>query len=793
MKVSSRIACCCMVASSMVVSGVALHAAQPLEKAAEPFPLNRVKLLPSVFKARQDMNKKHLMEVVKPDRLLAGLREQAGLPKKADRYPGWEGAGINGHSLGHYLSALSACYAVDRDPEVKKRIDYIVDEMAACQKKNGDGYVMSVPKHIYDKVRTGNFSVQGFSINDWWVPNYTLHKLFAGLRDAYRLAGSKKALEVERKLADWYETVVKNLDEANIQKLLDSEWGGLNETFVQLAEDTGDSRYLAIAEKYFNHKRIFDPLYEGRDQLDNLHANTQVPKIVGLAELYEQTGDAKYRRAVETFWDSVVNHRSFANGGHSDAEHFFNVSLFPQRLGPKNSETCNINNMIRLTGHVFSWEPKAAQMDFVERALLNQILTQIGRKPGEYGYFLSQAPVAMKVFSTPEGAWWCCVGTGMENPHHYAEQAYFHKGDTLWINLYIASRLNWKEQGVALRQTTKFPESDISKFTLKMKAPRTLNLKFRHPYWCEKPVVSVNGEPVEVASEPSSYFTLSREWKDGDTIKVKLPMTLHMQTLPHSNDKFVAFMYGPMTLVGIVPPEKGKPDAAKKRWDDHLLAPAATTESAAAVVTDDLPSAVDSIEQTGDLRFRTKNLLKPSDLTLMPFHQVYEEHYTVYFPVMTREEWSREEERIAEEARKRAELEARTTDRVEPGFQQSEVNHNYKGEFSDSGDFRDRKYRHAGGSGWFSYDLASDPAAPGMTLAVVYFAGDNNRAFKILVDDKELVSERLATNVHDDFYEKEYKIPAEMTRGKKKITVRFQGLGEHASLVGGVFGVTLRR
>ena len=285
-----------------------------------------------------------------------------------------------------------------------------------------------------------------------------------------------------------------------------------------------EGKYLEAAEKYFNHKRIFDPLKRGEDRLTGLHANTQVPKIAGLALLYELTGNQEYHTAVETFWNSVVNERSFANGGHSDSEHFFDVRQFPTKLGPKNSETCNVNNMIRLTGHTFQWNPTANQMDFIERALYNQILANIGQKGGEFGYFISQKPVAMKVFSTKENAWWCCVGTGMENPMHYGEHIYYHKGNQLWINLYIASKLDWKEQSVVLEQTTDMLNTDTSEFIIHTtNASNNLALKFRIPYWCKNPILKINDKQQSIQAKPSSYVEISRIWKDGDKISLTMP------------------------------------------------------------------------------------------------------------------------------------------------------------------------------------------------------------------------------------------------------------------------------
>ena len=758
------------------------------------FPLERVRITGGVFKHKQDIDREYLLEYLdkgRTDRLLAEFRRVAGLPEKAKRYGGrWEGGGINGHILGHYLTALSACYAATGDERAKARADYIVDELAECQKANGDGYVMTIPQSaVWDKIKRGDFKAGGFDICGWWVPNYTIHKVFAGLRDAYRWTGNRKALEVERALGEWYAGVTAGLDDGQMQYLMRSEWGGLNETFADLAHDTGDMKFLEIAKARFNHREIFDPLRRGEDRLDGRHANTQMPKMTGLAAIYEMTGDAGDRRAVETYWRAVVDERSFANGGHSDHEHFYPVRDTAMHLGPQTAETCNINNMHRLSAHVFSWAAgdalatgeaaisPAHVMDFVERSLINQIVSNIGEKPGEFGYFMSTRPVATKVFSTPEGAWWCCVGTGMENPMRYGEQAYFHDGGNLWVNLYMASTLDWRERGVFLEQFTNFPESDVVDIRVRVEKPVAFALRLRKPYWCEKPAVKVTPaageiEVYEGAAGEDGYMVVNREWRGGETVRVVLPMTDRLEPLQHTDGRFAAFMHGPVLMVGVTPPEKGREDPAKKRWDDHLAAPAGTNERAMTLVD---------------------GRMKPREIPLMPYWKVYEEHYTMYFPVMTSAEWQARSAELEREAAAAADLAARTVDGVEPGFQQSEVNHDYAGFLDDAGEFRGRKYRHAQGEkGWFSYQVEVD-GTKGSELLVTYFGGDRGRSFDVFVDGVKLATEPSGPEPdRAAFYDKRYKLPAALLAGKKKATVKFAG-NPRTSWVGGVFGLKVLR
>ena len=335
------------------------------------------------------------------------------------------------------------------------------------------------------------------------MPNYTLHKVFAGLRDAYRFAGNKQALQVERALADYLAGVYEKLTPAQAQEILKSEFGGMNEVFADLTADTGDPKYLKLAETVFHHDAILGPLEQGRDDLDGQHGNTQIPKLVGLARDYLLTGDPADLRGVETFWDSVVNHRSFANGGHGDHEHFFPPEQFPQKLGPQNAETCNTYNMIKLTGMRFSWAPDAADMDFVERGLINHLLANIGRQPGEFGYFLGlRRSVAYKSFSTEHDSWWCCVGTGMENPAALRRAGLFSPRRHALGQPLHGQRLDWPERGFALKQETAFPDSDTVRFIVAAQRPMRLALKFRHPYWCAAPEVKVNGAPSPSIPSP---------------------------------------------------------------------------------------------------------------------------------------------------------------------------------------------------------------------------------------------------------------------------------------------------
>ena len=762
--------------------------AAPVSLVAEPFPPDRVRLLEGPFLAAQQTNARFLLEVVEPDRLLAGFRAQAGLPKKAERYGGWEARGINGHSLGHYLSALAFHYAATGDPRALERVNSIVAELAACQAANGDGYVLPVSKSLYEDLRAGRIKAAGFSLNDEWVPNYTLHKVLAGLRDAYRVAGNHQALAIERRLADYLAGVYEKLTPAQAQEILKAEFGGLNEVFADLSTDTRDPRYLTLAQTVFHHDAILHPLEQGRDELDGRHGNTQVPKIIGLARQYQLTGEPAAHAGVATFWESVVHRRSFANGGHGDHEHFFPPVQFPGKLGPQNTETCNTYNMIKLAGVKFAWLPAATDMDFVERGLLNHVLANLGRQPGEFGYFLPLGNIAYKTFSTPDVSWWCCVGTGMENPARYGEQVYFHGNDTLWVNLYIASRLEWRERGIVLRQETAFPDADTVRFVVEAAAPARFTLKLRHPFWCKRPVASINGEPIAVGSTPSSYLELTREWHDGDVVELRLPMTLRTEPLPHSDDKIVALMYGPLQLAAIVPSAPGTPDPARQRYGDHLKSPGRVPGNPPVLVAADAEAALAALQPDPTGRFaafRAVGLMQPADLALVPLHRLYEEHYAAYFRLYTPASWAERQNEVRAEEAARAALEAATLDRVEPGFQQSEVEHGFTSDRSETGDFQNRKWRDALPGGWFSYRLEVSPDKP-VALVTTHWGGDRGREYELWIDDHR-ISVRLATGPRDAFFEAAYALPPALTQGKSHVTVRLAAPGARA----GAFGLRI--
>ncbi len=445
---------------------------------AEPFPLTQVRLLDSPFKQAMDLDGKYLLSL-EPDRLLSWYRKEAGLQPKAPVYGGWESTGLAGHTLGHYLSACSLMYQSTGDTRFLERVNYIVGELAECQQANGNGYIAAIPKgkDIFGKVAQGVVNNQG-GLNGGWAPWYTIHKEMAGLIDANQLCGNAQALVVATNLANWVDATTANLTDDQWQTMLAVEYGGMNEALANLYGITGNPRYLQVAEKFYDHA-ILDPLAAGNDDLTGKHSNTQIPKINGLARLYELTGDQRYAGSAKFFWDQVALHRSFVIGGNGDNEHFFSTNDFAQHLSPATAESCCTYNMLKLTRHLFEWSPDAVEMDFYERALYNDILASQDPETGMFVYLMSLKPGHFKTFSTPTNAFWCCVGTGMENHSKYGDTIYFHNDQSLYLNLFIPSELTWPEKNLVVRQETQFPESDRTKLDFKCQTPVPLALKYR--------------------------------------------------------------------------------------------------------------------------------------------------------------------------------------------------------------------------------------------------------------------------------------------------------------------------
>ncbi len=524
------------------------------EPAARYFGLHQVRLGAGPFLDAQRRDADYLLRL-EPDRLLHNFLVNAGLPPKAPVYGGWESVQpwieirCHGHTLGHYLGAVACMYESTDDARFAARVDYIVAELAACQAKTG-GWLTAFPDGVAPL--TDSLAGKDFA----GVPWYTTHKILAGLRDAHLHRGSKPALQVLVKFADWIDGQSAGVPDERFQKMLDREHGGMNEVLADLAIITHEPRYQDLAVR-FSHRALLEPLGEGRDTLDGLHANTQIPKVIGFSRIAEITParTAPYDRAAKFFWRTVVVQRSFATGGHGDGEHFFPVDEFPKHLGSaKTMETCCTHNMLRLTRSLYAQDPQTSYFNFFERALFNGILASQDPDSGMMTYFQATRPGYVKLFHTPFDSFWCCTGSGMENHARYAESIYAYDGDSLYVNLFMASTLEWRERGLSLTQSTLFPDEERSTLTFGRGA-KDLALKIRHPAWCERMTVAVNGKPAVSSDAPGAYLTLpARRYRPGDKVELHFPMQLRLEALPGEPD-YAAVMYGPIALAGIV----GKP------------------------------------------------------------------------------------------------------------------------------------------------------------------------------------------------------------------------------------------
>lgn len=619
-----------------------------VELSAEPFPIQQVQITEGPFREAMERDIDYLLEL-DPDRLLHNFRELAGLQPKAPLYGGWESMQIAGHSLGHYLTALSFAYAQTGKQRVQERISYIVDELALAQDEWGNGYVGAIPgqRDLWAEIERGEVQGEPFGLNDVWVPWYTLHKLYAGLIDVYSHTGSDQALHVVTDLADWAIETTDDLSHAQWQEMLDTEHGGMNEALANLYAITGEERYLRLSRK-FHHEDILHGLVRRTLDLEGLHANTQIPKVIGAARQYELTGADTLKTIANVFWNRAVQRHTYAIGGNTEDEHFGPPGALASRLGTTTAETCNTYNMLKLTRHLFALDAAPRYAEYYEGALYNHILASQEPKKGMMTYFVSLKPGHFKTYSTPDSSFWCCTGTGMENHVRYGQGIYFHSGDALYVNLFIPSKVRWQEKGVTVRQDTRFPREDTTRLTFSMDEPTEVALRLRHPDWADgTPEVRVNGDPVDVESTPGSYFALRRTWKSGDEVEVEYPMSLHTQPLPGAPEK-VAVLYGPIVLAGALGsrdmPEGGAyakghlaytgndlfmPDSLRAKDEPYALD---NTPSIPVLNAD--PARVDEWIKpvSGEpLSFRTTGVGLEDDVTLRPFYDVHHQRYTVYW------------------------------------------------------------------------------------------------------------------------------------------------------------------
>lgn len=731
-----------------------------------PLPLGAVRLKPSPFKDAVDTNRRYLM-ALSPDRLLHNFHVSAGLSPKGKTYGGWEARGIAGHTLGHYLSALALLHAQTGDVAVRDRLRGIVAEMARIQAAHGDGYVGGTTvdrdgkpvdgKIVFEELRRGDIRTGGFDVNGGWVPLYTWHKVHAGLIDAVRLGDVDAAMPVMLGMAGYLATILEELSDEQLQKLLNAEHGGLNDSYAETYALTGNPRWRRVAERIYHH-RVLDPLAAGQDKLPGLHANTQIPKLIGLARLYELTGEQRHADAARFFHTTVTRHHSYVIGGNSEREHFGPPDVLSTRITERTCEACNSYNMLKLTRHLYGWQPDATLFDFYERVQLNHLLAHQHPATGQFVYFMPLSAGARRTYSTPEDSFWCCVGSGMETHAKHGESIYWHDDAALYVNLFIPSTATWAERGLGVEIDTAYPFGE--RVTLWVtKAPRRMTaIALRLPGWCEAPTLKLNGATTPVGQ---GYARIERRWRAGDRIELDLPMSVRVEPTP-DDPRMVAYVSGPLVLAADL-------GAADRPFEAPV--PALVAADAMAAL-----QPVDVVQH----RYRLD--ARPQALSLAPFFNQYDRRTAVYFPRFTDAEWSREEAAFRAAESERATLAARTVDVLQLGEMQPERDHDFRANYSDLFSWSGRSARQLpwGTGNFLEFTLAVRPGP--MVLSALYWGEEVRKNFDISVDGTRIVNERRADAAAKRFVSVDYAIPEALTRGREKVTVRFETKGSDVML-----------
>ncbi len=731
-----------------------------------------------------------------PDRLLAPCYAALGRANEAKGavYGGWESRQIAGHSLGHYLSALAEFIAATGDGRAREKLIYTVHELATIQRD--DGYLGGVPSAPFDAAFGGDFQVDGFSLAGYWVPWYSVHKIYAGLIDAYRQAGLEEALEVVRGMADWAARGLAGMTDDQIQRMLRCEHGGMVAVFADLYEISGEERYLSCAERLV-HRAVVDPLMQGLDRLQGLHANTQIPKIIGVAKLHNATGKEEYRRAAETFHKAVTGERSYAIGGNSIGEHF--GPLGTEALGTDTCETCNSYNMLALTELLFAWNKDARYADFYEKALYNHILASQEPHNGAKTYFMATNPGHFKVYGTEDNSFWCCTGTGMENPARYNRFIWQSDDEFIYLNLFASSRV--VSPSLELEVAGRFPEDGEMTVKVQRVNGSSKRLKIRRPHWLEGKLVARCGNNTWTSGE-DGWLLVDTALEAGMVIRFELPFQLRLYR-SRDDDHKVAILYGPLVLAARMgredfPANDIVPDHLSLMNQAGIVVPAITSES-------DDPADWLVKEGLGKLDFTTRSgiMSDRSIRILSPYFQLHHERYALYLYHYTAAEWDTYRSEIEDAKRSIAE---KSLDMVFPGKQQSEIEHGFNAANSHSGYLAsvDSSWRDVrGAGGYFAYRMHFAQGKDNRLIVRYYDRdgpmGNTRRHFVIRVNGQSLATVDWQGSGADRLVEHSYMVPAAVladltpdTDGMVQALVRFETMGSN-TFAGGVFGLRVAR
>lgn len=765
----------------------------------DEFPLGDITLLDGPLKHARDLNVQVLLKY-DCDRMLAPYRKEAGLQPRKPSYPNWDG--LDGHVGGHYLSAL-AINAATGNEECRKRMEYMISELQLVLDANNQrpeawchNYIGGVPNSakMWTAFSKGDFGPYFGT----WAPFYNIHKMYAGLRDAWLYCGNEQAKNLFLKFCDWAVDITRDLNDEQMEKMLGNEHGGMNEVLADAYAITGEQKYLDCARR-FSHRMLLVPLENGKDCLDNMHANTQIPKVIGYQRIAELAHDVQYHNASEYFWEIVTRQRSLALGGNSRREHFPTkencIDYINDIDGP---ESCNTYNMLKLTEDLNRVKPNGMYGDFYETAMFNHILSAQHPQHGGYVYFTSARPRHYRNYSAPNEAMWCCVGTGMEDHGKYGQFVWTHdKGvkaedDALYVNLFVASELNWKDRKMVIRQQTAFPYAETSVVEL-AKGKGTFILKVRKPSWCEN--FTVKGVGFDADSyEENGFVCMKRKWKKGDQVKISMPM--HAYIKPMINvPQYVAIMYGPI-LLGM---KTGTEDMRGLIADDSRFGQYAGGKKLAldeAPIL--LPKHLDDIAKNlkpvpgKPLHFKLATHMENTiDGELQPFFEIHDSRYMMYWLALGENDYKAYMQKLADEEKARQALEARTVDKVNPGEQQPETDHRMETDDSNKGNTEGIFFRDAKDGHYFSY-LMQTKGETNLSLQLKFWGQDEWRTseFDIYVNDKLLCS---VNNSHrwrtTQFKTVDYAIPSEFVKGKKEIRVKF--VAHKGKQVGQIYGVRL--
>ncbi|GAL99412.1 hypothetical protein SP5_001_01110 [Sphingomonas parapaucimobilis NBRC 15100] len=770
-------------AAGVALMGMATRAvgAAPsiLPAKAEPLPLSAVRLRPSVYATAVETNRRYLYRL-SPDRLLHNFRKYAGLEPKAPIYGGWESDTIAGHTLGHYMSALVLTWQQTGDTEMRRRADYIVAELAEAQAKRGTGYVGALGRkradgtvvdgeEIFPEIMAGKIKSGGFDLNGSWSPLYTVHKLFAGLLDIHGGWGNAQALDVAVKLGGYFARVFAALDDAQMQTVLGCEYGGLNESYAELYQRTNDRQWLALAERIYDRK-VLDPLVAGEDKLANFHANTQVPKLIGLARIHEITGKPEPARGASFFWETVTGHHSYVIGGNADREYFSEPDTIARHITDQTCEHCNTYNMMKLTRHLYGWQPDGRYFDYYERAHLNHAMAAQHPQNGGFTYMTPLMSGVVREFSSDkDDAFWCCVGSGMEAHAKHGESIFWQGGDTFFVNLYIPAEARWEKRGATVTLDTAYPmdgQATLS-FTRLDRAGR-FPLALRVPGWANgQAQVEVNGQAVTPRFE-RGYAVVDRRWKAGDKVSIRLPLDLRVETTP-GDDTVVAVVRGPMVMAADL---GGRED----KWD-----------SPDPVLVGANPLAGFTASDPAMARYKTAGVFRPADLSFVPFYSQYDRRSAVYFKRFTEAGWKAQEAAFLADQAKARDIAARSVDVMHLGEMQPERDHGLTSDISYPVSYRGKQGRDARSGGYIEFTMAVRPGA--MILQGTYWGEERARDFDILVDNVKVATQHLENDKPGAFFDVEYPLPAALTAGKKSVRVRI--VPHDRSTAGPIFGMRL--